>query len=75
VEFQKIFGTTIIAGMGPAGSGLFNIPERLLRHFTVIHIPKLQDETMKHILESLIAHNIGGGGQCFFHIFGPLLTH
>ena len=42
VEFQKVVDTTLIAAMGPAGSGLFSIPERLMRHFNLIHTPKMR---------------------------------
>ncbi|KAK8888098.1 hypothetical protein M9Y10_039159 [Tritrichomonas musculus] len=54
VEFQNIVGTTIIAAMGPPGAGLFTIPDRLLRHFNFIHIPKFKEETLEIIVKSLL---------------------
>ena len=53
VEFQRIVGTTLIAAMGPEGAGLFSIPERLVRHFYYIHIPKYKTESMQTILQQL----------------------
>lgn len=58
VEFQKIFGTTILAAMGPAGSGLFSIPERLLGHFYYLHIPKLQESSLNRIFEGLLQEKL-----------------
>lgn len=60
VEFQKVVGTTILAAMGPSGSGLFDIPERLLRHFCFLHIPKLSDNSMLRILEVLLRQRLEG---------------
>ena len=54
IEFQKIVGTTFIAGMGPEGAGLYSIPERLLRHFFYFHIPKYTNHSMSRILHGLM---------------------
>ena len=54
VEFQRVVGTTILAAMGPEGAGLFSIPERLLRHFTYMHSPRLKTETITSIVNMLL---------------------
>jgi MoxR-like ATPase len=58
VEFQRIVGTTLLAAMAPAGSGLFDIPERLLRHFCYLHVPKLQEPSMQRILKLLLSERL-----------------
>ena len=58
VEFQRVVGTTIFAAMGPEGAGLFSIPERLLRHFTYMHSPKLKMETLSTILTVLMRNKM-----------------
>ena len=58
IEFQRIVGTTIISTMGPPGAGLFTIPERLLRHFWYMHIPRYKETTLTAIIGSLLKLNL-----------------
>ena len=54
VEFQKVVDTTVISAMGPRGGGLYDIPERLLRHFFYINVPKLSKNSMTTIISTLM---------------------
>ncbi|EAY14826.1 Dynein heavy chain family protein [Trichomonas vaginalis G3] len=55
IEFQRVADTTLISAMGPEGGGLFSIPQRLLRHFYFMHIPKYKRPSMATILNALIS--------------------
>ena len=58
IEFQKVAGTTFIGAMGPAGGGLFSIPDRLLRHFYFMHIPKFKRTSMSQIITTLFQQKL-----------------
>ncbi|EAY20056.1 Dynein heavy chain family protein [Trichomonas vaginalis G3] len=74
VEFQNVVDTTLIACMGPAGSGLFNIPERLMRHFNIIHAPKTKEDSMKNILKSLLKLKFTGFTESVTNVFGATVN-
>ncbi|OHT17559.1 Dynein heavy chain family protein [Tritrichomonas foetus] len=54
VEFMNIVGTTLYATMGVPGGGLFSIPDRLLRHFFILHQTKYKSETVSTIILNLM---------------------
>ncbi|OHT04040.1 Dynein heavy chain family protein [Tritrichomonas foetus] len=58
VEFQRVVDTTIISSMGPRGGGLFGVPERLLRHFFFINVPKLTRNSMSTIITALLNNQL-----------------
>jgi len=71
VEFISITGTTIVATMGVPGGGLFNIPERLMRHFYFMHIPKYSHETVEFITYGLMNHCICGVSSSIKELLRP----
>ena len=58
IEFQKVADTSLVSAMGPVGGGLYNIPERLLRHFYYMHIPRFKKNSMAVILTSLFGSRL-----------------
>ena len=52
--FERVVETTMIAAMGMAGGGLFNISDRLLRHFFFIHVPKMKSASLAQILTGIM---------------------
>jgi len=54
IEFQRIVDTTIVSSMGTQGGGLFEISERLLRHFYFLHTPKLKKASLSSIVYQLL---------------------
>ena len=63
VEFQTIVNTIVISAMAPQGGGFYGIPERLLRHYFYIHIPKLSNKSMSIIISSLLTHQLSHHSQ------------
>ena len=57
VEFQNITGTSIIGTMGVPGGGRYGIPDRLLRHFFFLHVPRYNNETIEKIVNGLLTNN------------------
>jgi hypothetical protein len=56
VEFLNIIGTTLLAAMGVPGGGLYSVPDRLARHFFLLHMPKYSMSTSELILSGLFAN-------------------
>ena len=54
IEFQRVVDTTLVAAMGPPGGGLFSISERLMRHFNLIHNPRMRESSMNKVLKALL---------------------
>jgi hypothetical protein len=63
LEFQRVAETTILAAMGPAGGGLFSIPERVLRHFIFVHVPRYNSDSITEILSGLLRHHLADYSQ------------
>ena len=55
VEFLNIIGTSIIGTTGQVGGGMYGIPDRLIRHFFDLHIPKYDIKTVAEITDYLMA--------------------
>ncbi|OHT16390.1 Dynein heavy chain family protein [Tritrichomonas foetus] len=53
VEFMNIVNTTLCATMGVPGGGLFDVPQRLLHHFFLLHSPKYPDSSLLDIMNGL----------------------
>ncbi|OHT14597.1 Dynein heavy chain family protein [Tritrichomonas foetus] len=54
VELRGILDSTVIGGMGVPGGGLYSIPQRLLRHFVLLHLPKYSINDNVVILNTLL---------------------
>ena len=55
IEFMKIVNTSLFATMGLPGGGLFDVPQRLLHHFFLIHSPKYEETTLLSIVNGLMS--------------------
>ena len=64
VEFFNIIGTTLIGTMGQPGGGLFGIPQRLMRHFVIVHIPKYDQEVILNIVKQMMRQRFKAHGSC-----------
>ena len=53
LTFKRIVDTVILAAMGPPGGGRNQISPRLVRHFSLINCPPLDDGTVQHIFGSI----------------------
>ena len=54
VEFNKILNSVVTAAMGIPGGGLYSIPQRLMRHFVLLHIPKYSYDEYEFIFKNLL---------------------
>jgi dynein heavy chain len=60
LEFKQIVDIQIVGGMG---LGRPNIPNRLNRHFTTVHLFEYDQETIKHVYKCLIDHCYSASGM------------
>ena len=59
MEFMNIVETYIYGMMGQPGGGYFPIPDRLSRHYFLLHVPKYKDSTLQFIMNNLLMQNFG----------------
>ena len=57
LEFKKILDIQFVAGMG---LGRPNIPNRLNRHFTTVHLLEYDEETIKYVYKCIIDYTFAG---------------
>jgi hypothetical protein len=55
---MSIVKTTLLAGMGQPGGGLFDIPERLIRYFYIVHAPRYTSDTVFDIMNGLLTQQL-----------------
>ncbi|EAY07015.1 Dynein heavy chain family protein [Trichomonas vaginalis G3] len=58
VEFENVAETTFISAMEMPVGHSFNIPERLLRHFVSLHIPKTNKSSLNTIITGLLTQHL-----------------
>jgi dynein heavy chain len=72
--FKKIQDTSFIAACGPPEGGRNPVTPRLFRHFNMIWVPDLSDQSMKTIFESILGGFLALNDQSSLQMFAkPLI--
>ncbi|KAK8866475.1 hypothetical protein M9Y10_009438 [Tritrichomonas musculus] len=54
MEFLNIVETTICGLMRQPGGGFYNISDRLMRHYFILHVPKYKSSVLQQIMNGLM---------------------
>ncbi|GIQ85823.1 dynein heavy chain 1, axonemal, partial [Kipferlia bialata] len=54
-EFMNLIDIQFVAAMGPPGGGRTHVCLRTLRHFNLISVPELSQDSLKHIFSTIVS--------------------
>ncbi|OHS98393.1 Dynein heavy chain family protein [Tritrichomonas foetus] len=57
MEFIRVADTNVYGMMGQPGGGCFQISDRLMRHYFMLHVPKYKQPTLQIIMNSLMVQH------------------